>query len=484
MSTPGQPDVFYAYDDANRLTQMTQGAATTSIAYDADGRRSSKTLPNGVTTDYTVDATGRVTSIIFSKDTNILGDLTYQYNSLGQTVSTGGSFARTMIPQAISASNYDAANQQLGFGANSYTFDNDANRLTTTSSAGTINYTWNARNQLTGVSGPGISATYTYDGFGRQQSATVNGSLTEFLYDGFVPIQETAGATTLANNMALPGSNEFIARADSSGPSYFLTDMDRSTLALANASGIIQTEYTYAFFGGASSVSGLASSNPYRFRASYNDATGLRRPLCVCNDSPRIDPISMTQLNVPPPILIPSIWGDPDEPSPASGPEGGRKPSGGGGGGGRGDPSGGEGEGNSRPATSEDPGKPSSTGNLPRPGPMHGPFQAESEWSKRLEAHARDIEFWKEVARGAVRGLSGGLDLAVAAFRGSVLKGLADALGIPMDLRDAAANILGLPDTPSGAAKVLGEMIFNGVSPTQAISNVATNTECLSLLCY
>jgi len=346
MSVPGQSDVVYTYDDANRLTQITQGSAVTSFVYDADGRRISKTLPNGTTTDYTYDAGARITDTTFRNGPTILGNLAYQYNDLGRVETTSGSYARTLLPSAINTSNYDSSNQQLGFGGNNYTFDNNGNRLTNTGSSGTINYTWNTRNQLTGVSGPGISAIYAYDGLGRLQSATVNGSLTEFLYDGAVPIQESAGATIVANNLTFPGINEFLTRIDASGTNYFVTDKSLSTIALANAGGIIQTEYTYNIFGGASSITGISSSNPYQFRGSSTDATGLRRVLRRGGGAP-LDPFSMTQLNLQPPKSQNRGNGDPNQPSPpkppsppTGGSEGGRK--GGGGSGDGGEPDNGE----------------------------------------------------------------------------------------------------------------------------------------------
>src|SRR5581483_5304458 len=309
-----------------------------SFAYDADGRRTSKTLANGLTTDYTYDAASRVTDTTFRNGPTTLGNLTYQYNIQGKVEITDGSFGRTLIASGVNTSTYDLANQQLGFGGNSYTFDNNGNRLSTTDGSGTTNYTWNARNQLIGVAGPGISATYAYDGLGRQQSSTINGALTEFLYDGSVPVQESAGASLIANNLTLPGFNEFLTRGDGTGTSYFLTDKSLSTLALANQSGSIQSEYTYNPFGGASLIAGAPSNNPYQFRGSSTDASGLRRS--SGGSGPNWDPISVTQLN-PIPMMIPFNQpydqiapnpGDPDDPSrsqgppsQAGGPEGGRK---------------------------------------------------------------------------------------------------------------------------------------------------------------
>ena len=41
MTVAGQSSVTYAYDNANRLTQITQGSSTVTYAYDGGGRRTS-----------------------------------------------------------------------------------------------------------------------------------------------------------------------------------------------------------------------------------------------------------------------------------------------------------------------------------------------------------------------------------------------------------------------------------------------------------
>ncbi|HKQ05777.1 MAG TPA: hypothetical protein VJ464_11640 [Blastocatellia bacterium] len=68
-------------------------------------------------------------------------------------VKTGGSFARTNLPQAVSTTSYNAANHQTAFGSQTLTYDLNGN-LT---SDGVNTYTWNARDQLVAISGPGLS---------------------------------------------------------------------------------------------------------------------------------------------------------------------------------------------------------------------------------------------------------------------------------------------------------------------------------------
>jgi YD repeat-containing protein len=46
----------------------------------------------------------------------------------------------------------------------------------------TTTYTWNARNQLTGISNTGFSASFTYDSFGRRTGKTIQGTTTNFVY--------------------------------------------------------------------------------------------------------------------------------------------------------------------------------------------------------------------------------------------------------------------------------------------------------------
>jgi YD repeat-containing protein len=102
MTVFGQPTVNYSYDNANRLLQITQGSSVVSFAYDAAGRRTSLTLPNGVLVEYAYDAASRLTSIVYKQNgTVVLGDLRYEYDQNGNRTKIGGSFARTGVPQAV-----------------------------------------------------------------------------------------------------------------------------------------------------------------------------------------------------------------------------------------------------------------------------------------------------------------------------------------------------------------------------------------------
>jgi YD repeat-containing protein len=85
-------------------------------------------------------------------------------------------------------------------------------------------YTWNARNQLSQISqGGNAQLTFSYDAMGRRISKTVQGTATQFPYDGNNTVQEAQGSTINPILVGL-GIDERFARNDVTGRTYFLTD--------------------------------------------------------------------------------------------------------------------------------------------------------------------------------------------------------------------------------------------------------------------
>ena len=70
---------------------------------------------------------------------------------------------------------------------------------------------------MTGISGPGVTASFTYDSFGRRTGKTINGTTTNFLYDGLNPVQEKNGRAVTANLLTGLGIDEFFTRTDGVG---------------------------------------------------------------------------------------------------------------------------------------------------------------------------------------------------------------------------------------------------------------------------
>ena len=209
----------------------------------------------------------QLTSITYMSGSTIIGNLTYTYDLAGRRTGVGGTYARTNAPQAASTASYNLNNQLTQWKGASLTYDANGN-LT---GDGTNTYTWSARNQLVSISGV-VSASFQYDPFGRRVSKTIGGT-TQYLYDGVNPVQEISGATASAN-LLTGGVDEYFQRTDSAGARNFLTDALGSTLAVADSTGALQTQYTFEPFGN-TSVTGASTTNSFAYTGRELDSTGL-----------------------------------------------------------------------------------------------------------------------------------------------------------------------------------------------------------------
>jgi RHS repeat-associated protein len=268
--TIGSSTLGYTYDAADRVTAIAQGGTTlVGFTYDAAGRRTGQTLPDGIGETFSYDAASQLTGISYKLGGTPLGDLAYAYDANGRRQSADGTWARSGLPAAATAT-YDAANQLATWNGAPITYD-AAGNLT---GDGTSTYMWDARGQLSSVTSPTVTASFGYDGIGQRTSTIVNGSATQYLHDGNNVAQVLIGGAVSASILA-GGTDEYFSRTDGSGTRTFLTDALGSTVAMADAAGTVQTSYTYEPFGNAT-ASGAADANPLQFTGRENDGTGLQ----------------------------------------------------------------------------------------------------------------------------------------------------------------------------------------------------------------
>lgn len=231
------------------------------MTYDTAGRRSTFTLPNGIVATYGYDTSSRLASLSYDKSGTHVGDLSYVYDTIGRRTSMGGTLARVNLPTALSSATYNANNQLTNWNGTALSYDLNGNM----SNDGIRAFSWNARNQLASIG----TTTFQYDGTGRRSQ---NGAGVGFVYDGLNPVQEIVSGTPRANLLA-GGLDEFFARTDSGGTSSFLTDALGSTLALADSTATVQTQYTFDPFGNTTST-GASSTNALQYTGRENDGSG------------------------------------------------------------------------------------------------------------------------------------------------------------------------------------------------------------------
>ena len=268
MTVTGQPTVAYSWDDANHLIGITQGTTNVSMGFDAVGRRTLLVLPNGINVQYSYDAASHLMGIAYLNAGTSLGSIAYTYDANGRRTQVVNTLTQTNIPPAVTTTNHNAANRLTKWGVTTLSYDANGNLK----SDGTNTYTWNPRGQLSSLTG-GSTASFQYDGLGRRSSKTINSISTSFLYDGYNIVQELSGATPTANVLSGVRLDRIFSRTDASGTSNYLPDALNSTVALADASGNVQTTYVYEPFGNAT-AGGQTSTNAYQFTGRENDSTG------------------------------------------------------------------------------------------------------------------------------------------------------------------------------------------------------------------
>jgi len=264
----GGADITYGYDADNRLTGITDGPAQVSFSYDNANRRISLALPNGITAQYGYDQDSRITSTLYATAGTTVGNLTYAYDSDSRKIDVGGSLAATNVPLALEQATYDADNELLTWNSSSAAYDADGNMTTDVNGN---QYVWNARNQLTQITGA-ANTSFAYDALGRRVSNTATASPTSYLYLGMNRVTETSAGSTAS---LLPGGlDEYFMRTDSSGTSVPLTNALGSTIAMTNSTGAIATTYWYSPYG-ITTVTGATSGNSSQYAGRENDQTGL-----------------------------------------------------------------------------------------------------------------------------------------------------------------------------------------------------------------
>jgi RHS repeat-associated protein len=326
----------YAFDEDGRLTSFISGGQTTSFGYDEANNVTTVTLPsgNGHVATRTFDRAGRLTTVENKKGSTILSKFLWTLDAASnpyKVQTTRG------VNDTYDAFEYDTRNRLTAscFGVSSgatdcvgaankitYAYDKVSNRTQevrtgSVGNTGTIDYSYNAADQLTSTTMSGQTTNYTYDTNGNQASAgartftynladqlvsTTNaGTTTAYAYDGDGRrVSSTVGGGAdlryVWDPLAESGIPELTLKRDSSGnlvrrylngplgavsmtnssaTFYYHHDPLGTVTDVTDASGTAQWRYEYEAYGAersATNVSGSAPENRFRFSGQYLDS--------------------------------------------------------------------------------------------------------------------------------------------------------------------------------------------------------------------
>ena len=333
---PDGSNSSYVFNDDGRLVTVTADGASTSLAYDAAGNLTTTTLPagNGHVETRSYDRAGRLTTVENTKSPTILSKHLWTLDPAGNPTKIKTTRGTTDVYDVyeydprnrLTNACYDRASTAIDCTAATnairYAYDKVTNRTQEVRSGsvgntGTIDYIYNAADQLTSATKSGLTTSYTYDANGNQASigsrtysyglanqlvSTTTGTVTtNFGYDGdgrrissattggpdlrFTwdavtnsAVAELALERDASGNLVrryVNGSNGALNVSHPGGAYWLHRDPLGTVTDVTDASGAAQWRYEYEPYGATRStvnIPGTAPENRLRFNGQYFDS--------------------------------------------------------------------------------------------------------------------------------------------------------------------------------------------------------------------
>ena len=245
--------IYHLDGNTHRVTEVMGGTTrTTTYTYDTARRLTREVDTGGGTTtrDYTFDTRGNRTRM------TVTGAQAYTVNyayDLNNRLLTEGRRGRNPLVTV-------------------FTYDNNGNQLTSVTIFETETRTYNAFNQLTQVSRPGMTVDYTYRPDGLRLSKSMGNITTTHVWDGGHIVAERNQAGGVMNRFDR-GAGQRVIRSEHHG--FYLYNARGDVVQRANAAGVVTHSYRYTAFGNeltGNQSANEASTNPWRFASMYWDA--------------------------------------------------------------------------------------------------------------------------------------------------------------------------------------------------------------------
>lgn len=309
----------YLYDPVGRLIGIwAPNDDYIAYAHDAGGRPTEKWYPNGVNSQLAWnpdDSLAKLKNRVAYDDAHVISRHDYAYTALGQRQSSLEKVGSLAQPAQDESYGYDLLDNRVSktvAGTTTHTLTNAANQVTEQRSGsptgpltaayvyddngnltkkcegGTVthtatdctgasvtNLTWNPLDQLVQVQKTGLpSESYTYDHAGRRSSNTVNGTTTNYLYNGEdLHAEYTSWTTAQAVYTHGPETDDPLIRSTATQTIYYHRDGLGSVVATSDQGGNIVGARTYDAWGNTLAQTGNIPQ--YGYTGREPDATGL-----------------------------------------------------------------------------------------------------------------------------------------------------------------------------------------------------------------
>ncbi|MBN1887926.1 MAG: VCBS repeat-containing protein [Thermoflexales bacterium] len=260
MGTP-EGVTRYGYDSLSRMATVTDSSGgVTSLAYDLVGNRTVMTYPNGSVVRYTYDDLNRLTGAINARsDGSLISAYTYTLGIGGhrqQVQEFDGTNTRTVryvydeLYRLVAEQVYDDPVRGTFFVT--YTHDAMGNRLNRVHSLdGTSTYEYDANDRLITETLPGGGQRlYGYDAAGNQTQVSHGGVITSYSYNARNQLVGISSSTGFTTTYSYAHDGVRLSRSDASGTVYYVVDVAADSalprvLLEMDSSGGVLAHYSY-----------------------------------------------------------------------------------------------------------------------------------------------------------------------------------------------------------------------------------------------
>jgi len=266
--------------------------ASASYTYDTAGLKTSITQDNGNVINYTYDAVHHLAGEVKNTASNTLVySYAYTYDPLGNRLTMNTNLNGVTLTYNYTYNNLNELTQSVPVAANgtqgavtAYSYNNDGDLVKKVSAGQTTTYTYDFDNRLTKITYPNATTSaFVYSADDRRLKTTEGTTVTNYLYDGQLPVIERNASNvtqnTYTNGLGYPGGiGGLISQAQGTTTSWYhyVHNGDGNVSSLSNAQGNLAEMYDYEGFGNIAAQSGTITTNTRRYQTKeLNISSGL-----------------------------------------------------------------------------------------------------------------------------------------------------------------------------------------------------------------
>jgi RHS repeat-associated protein len=180
-------------------------------------------------------------------------------------------------PQGTVNYTYDAADEMLTAGTSSFTYDSNGNQFTKASGGATTNYSWDALNRLTAVVTGSNGTQYQYDGDGNRVSQQISTGTYAYVNDPATALPVVLSENGPDGNISYAYGDSLVSASATGLQSFYQFDGLGSVATVTDQSASVKASYSYDPWGNAASnIDLLGQKNKFKFTGEALDpVTGL-----------------------------------------------------------------------------------------------------------------------------------------------------------------------------------------------------------------